>query len=229
MVEKSLILIVIDNLQLRTAAATLLDQAGYRTCQAASGLEGLELARKKIPDLILLDINLSDVSGVDVCRQIRNDPALVGSIIILFSEEKIDPVKDFDGLEDCSDSFIVSPVSDAELIMQVQTMLRIQKHKAAHRESELRLREVLENSLDASYKRNLKTNDYDYLSPVFTRLSGYTLLEMKTMPLEDALTLIHPDDQLEVDRVLAESLTGTAHTPYQVEYRFKHKIGRAHV
>jgi PAS domain S-box-containing protein len=95
----------------------------------------------------------------------------------------------------------------------------------ALRESRDRFREVLENSLDSSYKRNLKTNDYDYLSPVFARISGYTPDEMKTLPIETVKGLIHPEDLAEVESVIARSMTGATGTAYQVEYRFKHKCG----
>ena len=53
--------------------------------------------------------------------------------------------------------------------------------KNALNERETRLWEVLENSLDASYKRNLKTGTYEYMSPAFYRISGYTPEEMKTV------------------------------------------------
>ena len=95
----------------------------------------------------------------------------------------------------------------------------------ALRESEARFREVLENSLDASYKRNLITNAYDYLSPVFTRISGYTPEEMNSLPIETVLGLIHPDDLADVKHVVAGATSGAAGTAYHVQYRFKHKAG----
>ena len=98
--------------------------------------------------------------------------------------------------------------------------------ESALRQSEASFREVLENSLDASYKRNLVTNSYVYLSPVFTRISGYTPEEMKTLPVESVLALMHPDDLPEINRVLAESMAESTGKPYQLEYRFKHKDGQ---
>jgi PAS domain S-box-containing protein len=92
--------------------------------------------------------------------------------------------------------------------------------------SEERLREVLENSLDASYKRDLRTNQYEYLSPVFTRLSGYGPEEMKILSLESVLGMIHPDDRPQVKGRVAEALRGPAGAAWQVEYRFKHKAGK---
>ncbi len=93
------------------------------------------------------------------------------------------------------------------------------------KESEERLREVLENSLDASYKRNLKTDKYDYLSPVFKRLTGYTPEEMGTMSLELVQGLIHPDDKAESEREIAAALSNIDCKTAQLDYRFKHKDG----
>ena len=93
------------------------------------------------------------------------------------------------------------------------------------KESELRIREVLENSLDASYKRNLITHSYDYLSPAYSRISGYPADQMRTMPLNAIIELMHPDDVPEVNRIITLSLTETLVTTYQMEYRFRHKEG----
>ncbi|MFH0994538.1 MAG: PAS domain S-box protein [Pseudomonadota bacterium] len=93
------------------------------------------------------------------------------------------------------------------------------------RESEMHLREILDNSLDASYKRNIQTNTYDYLSPVFARISGYTPDEMNTLPIEAVVDLIHPDDLPEIIRVIAESMSGATGAACHAEYRFKHKEG----
>ena len=91
------------------------------------------------------------------------------------------------------------------------------------RVSEERFREVLENSLDASYKRNLQTNCYDYLSPVFERISGYTADEFTNLPLETFFGLIHPVDLPEVERTIAETNSkGTGQTNHG-EYRFRHQ------
>jgi len=91
--------------------------------------------------------------------------------------------------------------------------------------SEERLREVLENSHDASYKRNLLTNSYDYLSPVFYSLSGYTLAEIETLPIATITDLIHPNDRDDVNTLIEQSIACFTDTTNQVEYRFKHKDG----
>ena len=112
-------------------------------------------------------------------------------------------------------------------VMNIVRDVSERKHaeKAVH-ESEARFRQVLENSLDASYKRNLRTNTYDYLSPVFTQISGYTPEEFTTLPIETVLELIHPDDRARGGNVITESLSGAHGSSYRWEYRFKHKDGQ---
>lgn len=92
-------------------------------------------------------------------------------------------------------------------------------------ESESRLREVLENSLDVSYKRNLVTDSYEYLSPGFSRLSGYTQEEFTGLKVGKILSLTHPEDLPGLEHVTAESLTGKSGAAYRVTYRFKNKKG----
>ena len=68
MQENPLILIIDDDHLLRAATVRVLDQAGYRTCQAVDGLTGLQMVRDQKPGLTLLDVNLPDISGFEVCR-----------------------------------------------------------------------------------------------------------------------------------------------------------------
>ena len=91
--------------------------------------------------------------------------------------------------------------------------------------SEERFREVLENSLDAAYKRDLKTTSYEYLSPVFTKISGYTMSEMNTLPLDEVLKIMHPADIAEVTRVISQAMSRDRGSENSVEYRFKRKAG----
>ncbi len=105
----------------------------------------------------------------------------------------------------------------------------ITERKRSHEalmESEARFREVLENSLDASYKRNLKTNRYEYLSPVFKRISGYTPEEFENLPLETVVNLMHPDDHAISEIEVANSLSLGKGMSNKWNYRLKHKDGR---
>ncbi|MBV5330667.1 MAG: PAS domain S-box protein [Chlorobium sp.] len=101
-----------------------------------------------------------------------------------------------------------------------------QREQEVVRISEARFREVLEHSLDASYKRNLQTESYDYLSPVFTQISGYTPEEVITLPTVAVLGLVHLDDQPGIEQVLSNAISDPTEKAYSLEYRFKHKDGQ---
>ncbi len=91
------------------------------------------------------------------------------------------------------------------------------------RESEERFRFVVENSLDVVYRRNLKTDRYDYMSPVAKQVLGYTSEEMNRMDFEEIEKHIHPDDLPTIKTALARSIeTGQG----KLEYRFLHKDGQ---
>jgi PAS domain S-box-containing protein len=82
---------------------------------------------------------------------------------------------------------------------------------------------VLENSLDAAYRRNLHTNRYDYLSPVIEKLTGYTAEEFMSLDLETVLGMMHPLDRIGVRQELER---GLAHEPSRkLEYRLKTRTG----
>jgi PAS domain S-box-containing protein len=99
------------------------------------------------------------------------------------------------------------------------------KVEEALRENEERLRMVLESSVDNLYRRNLKTNTYEYMSPAVERISGYSPEEILSMPLESVVSMIHPDDVDTVKRVIRETMTSDK-SAYLLEYRFRHKDGQ---
>ncbi|MFZ0426975.1 MAG: PAS domain S-box protein, partial [Acidobacteriota bacterium] len=92
----------------------------------------------------------------------------------------------------------------------------------ALRESEGRFREVLETSLDASYRRDLQTGKYDYFSPVFQDIADYTPEEMSGLDTEATLALVHPEDRPAVIEELEKALESEVGF---VEYRFRSKSG----
>ena len=91
--------------------------------------------------------------------------------------------------------------------------------------SEGRIREILENSIDVPYKRNLLTNSYDYISSRFEDISGYSLSDINSLHDETLIDFIHPDDLPEIERVFEESKIWNIGKEYNVEYRFKHREG----
>ncbi len=110
---------------------------------------------------------------------------------------------------------------------QVEEALRLQREALQESERSVkelaeRFRAVLENSLDVAYRRNLQTNQYDYMSPVSEQVLGFTVEEMITMTFEEAVERIHPQDRLAVEMGLQRA---AKHGKGKLEYRFKCKDG----
>ena len=91
-------------------------------------------------------------------------------------------------------------------------------------ESAANVRAVLETSCDAAYRRNLKLDQYDYLSPAFENITGFTLEEFRMLPRATVLGRIHPDDRPVVYRRVEQLMAGEQ-VPSACEYRFMRKDG----
>ena len=117
------ILVVEDEPDIRQVLLYNLGQAGHEAIPAERGADGLALARERRPDLVLLDLMLPDVSGLDVCRQLKSDSALrsIPVIMVTARSEEIDRVV---GFELGADDYIIKPFSVRELILRVQAVLR---------------------------------------------------------------------------------------------------------
>ncbi len=217
------ILIVEDEAIISADIANKLRRLGYEVVGSTdTGEEAVILARQLRPSLVLMDIRLAGaMDGITAADEIRRECQLPVVFLSAHSDKcTVQRARQAEAF-----GFIMKPFETRELLTQIE--MALYKHAAERRlqESESRLREVLENSLDASYKRNLQTKSYDYLSPVFSRISGYTPEEMTTLSVETMKALIHPDDQAEVERVISESKSGDAGAAYRMEYRFRHKKG----
>ena len=93
------ILIVDDDENIRTLFADCLRTQGYDVREANGGMHGLDMARKHLPDLVLLDVRLPDINGVEVCKRIKTDPLLADVFVALCSGEATDVEHKVDGLQ----------------------------------------------------------------------------------------------------------------------------------
>lgn len=143
------ILIVDDDERVRALYAACLRTKGYEVKEAVGGHQGLEMAKKHLPDLVLLDVRLPDVSGVEICRQIKNDPMLTDVFVALCSGEAIEAEHKIGGLEVGADEYLVKPFGMHELLARVQTLLRLRDTTAALRASEEHYRRLIDILPDA--------------------------------------------------------------------------------
>jgi DNA-binding response OmpR family regulator len=114
------VLVVDDEQSLREALAWSLEQDGYRVITAADGREALEKFRAEQPDLVLLDLMLPELSGMEVCRILRHESG-VPILMLTARGSEIDKVV---GLEMGADDYVTKPFSQRELQARVRALLR---------------------------------------------------------------------------------------------------------
>ena len=119
------ILVVDDDADLLRATCHTLTQAGFVTLAVATGAEVLPVLREQSAHLVLLDRQLPDVDGLEICRQIKADPALAGVFVVLTSGIRKGSEERVAGLEALADGYIERPVSSRELLARVESFVRI--------------------------------------------------------------------------------------------------------
>ena len=124
MSQPAKILIVDDNPMVLFAMVHLLKSEGYSVLEAKTGEECLALARAEQPDLVLLDVMLPDVNGVELCRQIKAGSDTSQLFVVLLSSIETSPESRVTGLDAGADGYIARPIENRELLARVKALLR---------------------------------------------------------------------------------------------------------
>ncbi len=100
-----------------------LKSAGFTVLRAADGAEAIAKARRELPALLVLDLMLPEMSGIEVCKALKGDPATAAIPIIMLTA-KAEEVDRIVGLELGADDYITKPFSPRELVLRVKSVLR---------------------------------------------------------------------------------------------------------
>ncbi|HWR39266.1 MAG TPA: response regulator transcription factor [Patescibacteria group bacterium] len=170
------LLVVEDETLLRDAILALLAAEGFSTDAAANGDDGLYMAEQSLYDLIVLDIMLPGISGLDIVRRLRN--AKINTPVLLLTAR--DRVEDrVTGLDAGADDYLVKPFAVAELLARIRALLRRKTGETAGGDN-------------LSYKQltlNTKTREAAYGSqPLSLTAREYELLEFLVLNRERILT-----------------------------------------
>jgi len=114
------VLLIEDEAAIRTVVGEILRRDGYEVIEAAAGQAGIRTAVSREPDIILLDWVLPDISGLDVCREIRRQGVLCPVLMLTGRSSKVDMVV---GLEVGADDYITKPFDARELTARVRAVL----------------------------------------------------------------------------------------------------------
>lgn len=111
----------------RYVRTRLLLEAGYEVVEAGTGQEALRLAAQRTPALVLLDIHLPDISGLEVCRRIKANETLTDVVVLHLSASATSGPQQVLGLDSGADSYLVEPVDADVLLATVRSLLRVRK------------------------------------------------------------------------------------------------------
>lgn len=143
------VLVVDDDPDIANGTVRLLDQAGYHVRVVDTGEGAWRLIEDWIPDLVLLDRDLPDIDGLEVCRRVKRNPALESVLVVLVSACYVDSEDQSEGLEVGADGYIARPIANRELLARVHAFMRIVKLTSLLRGQSVALKSATEASVQA--------------------------------------------------------------------------------
>ena len=146
--EDNFILIVNDEPDQLTLMSSLLRKAGYSVLTAEDGVEGLSLARREQPDLVISDVSMPRMNGLEFCREIRADNELKTVPILLVSALQKDTESAVAGLKAGADDYLEIPFDSARLIAKVSRLLERSQLEASYRD-------LVEHATDMIFTQDL--------------------------------------------------------------------------
>lgn len=123
------ILVIEDELSISTLLKFNLEKAGFSVITALDGAEGFELAKQEYPDLILLDLMLPGMDGMEICKSLRLEKNHTPILMLTAKDEELDKIL---GLELGADDYLTKPFSPREVVARVRAILRRTKQSAAN-------------------------------------------------------------------------------------------------
>jgi PAS domain S-box-containing protein len=210
-----LILNVDDNDGARYVKTRILQGAGFQVAEAANGTDALAMARRLLPDLVLLDVKLPDINGIEVCRQIKADVATCTVLVLQTSAALTGRDDKIRGLEGGADNYLAAPIEADELIANVNALLRLRRTQADLLNSEERFRQLTDNIEDVFWMFSLDGNELLYVSNAYESMWGRPAALLQRTP-SDWLDAIHLDDRAAVEVRWQAAQSGE---PFDEEYR----------
>ncbi|UVW27581.1 response regulator [Massilia sp. H6] len=189
-----LILNVDDNDGARYAKTRILQSAGFEVIEAANGTDALEMVQQQHPALVLLDVKLPDINGIEVCRRIKANPDSSMVLVLQTSAALTGRADKIRGLEGGADNYLAAPIEADELIANVNALVRMRQTQGELRDSEERFRQITDNIDDVFWMFTVPDAALVYVSPAYPTLWGRSVDSLRVQPM-DWLDAVHPDDR----------------------------------
>ncbi|RMG61070.1 MAG: diguanylate cyclase [Calditrichaeota bacterium] len=197
--KRAKILYIEDDRASRLLVKQLLESAGFQVLEAENGLRGLEMARREQPDLILMDINLPDISGTELTTKIKNTPALENITVVALSALKGEENRQIFLVAGC-DGFIQKPIDRDRFAEQIQEFLAGKREKIPTSSQELvrrRYEKTLVDRLTNKVEELQRSNQL--LQELTQTLQDYNAKLERLHHIVLALQMCHSAEQLKAD------------------------------
>jgi PAS domain S-box-containing protein len=179
---RSVVLHVDDNEANRYVVSRVLRQAGFDVIEGTNGREALDKVREN-PDVVVLDVRLPDISGVEVCRIIKSDPATSSIPVLHLSASYTSSGHKAEGLDAGADGYLVRPVEPIELVATVNALLRQRRTEQALRASEERYRLLVDSVRDYAIVTVSMEGRVVSWNPGAERVTGYSESDIVGRPV----------------------------------------------
>lgn len=191
------ILVIEDDPSIRLGLERSLQMEGYQVTVAPNGEEGYRIALEKRPDCVILDVMLPQLSGYDVCRQMRKKGLTMPIIMLTAKSQEIDKIM---GLELGADDYVTKPFSVAEVIARVNAAVRRHK-KFKSTDADYRFGEF-ELDVEGQVLRDKKNSEVELSQKEYQILKLFLESQGKVLTRSDILTKVWGIDYYGTDRTV---------------------------
>ena len=197
------ILNVDDNSANRYVKSRILRGAGFDVIEAGTGESALSLASERHPDLVLLDIRLPDISGIEVCRRLRASGNTQRIPIVHISATHVSPQDEATSLDAGADIYLAEPIAPHELSSAVRTLLRLRATERGLAATEQRLRLATEGAGIATWEIDCASG-----AALWSRRFNEIVGGEPAATFDAWLARVRPEDRADLEQAFAAAAAG---------------------
>jgi PAS domain S-box-containing protein len=215
------VLIVNDEPEQLMLMDSLLRKAGYSVLTAEDGKQGFEVAKLKHPNMVISDVSMPDVNGIEFCKLIRQDDDLNATPILLVTAHRRDTASVVEGLLSGADDYLELPFDSTRLIAKVSRLLERAGMESRMRASEERYRLLFESTPQPIWVYDIETLRFLAVNEAATTTYGYSRDEFLSMTIHDIRS------REEMPALLIKTAAGVNEPVISSPWRHQRKDGSA--
>lgn len=170
--DKTRILVVDDQKHSSDLTSGILKQYGFETINADNGFKAIEIAKKKYPDIILMDVMMSGIDGFETCKRLKKEPS-IKEIPVIFVTALSDPMDKIKGFEVGGADYILKPFHHKEVIARINIHLTLKRQKEALKKALMEYRRLKGLLPICAYCKRVR-NDKGYWDEIEAYMKEHT-------------------------------------------------------